>query len=66
MKIFKVWPGENLNPCCEKTLDAIGYWLDMAEKGDIVKIEIMVGTGAFYTGKLSAIDVLSGNVFESK
>lgn len=48
MKIFKVWPGENLNPCCEKTLDAVAYWLDMAEKGDIVKVEIMEMTETEY------------------
>lgn len=48
MKVFKVWPGVDLNPCCEKTLDAVSYWLDMAENGDTIKIEIIEMTESEY------------------
>lgn len=48
MKVFKVWPGADLNPCCENTLDAVSYWLDMAESGDTIKIEVLEMTEAEY------------------
>lgn len=48
MKVFKVWPGVDLNPCCEKTLDAVAYWLDMAEAGDTITIKAIEMTEAEY------------------
>lgn len=44
----------------------IGHTPTKSKSVEISENRIMVDTGAFYTGKLSAIDVLSGNVFESK
>ena len=48
MNVFKVWPGEGLNPCIEKDPSACLTWLEEAEPGDTVKIEVLEMTEAEY------------------
>lgn len=40
MKIFKVTPGKDLNPCHEKKLLSVMEWIQNAEVGDMITIEI--------------------------
>lgn len=40
MKVYKIIPGEGLNPCCEKDVNAIISWLTEATAGEVIKIEI--------------------------
>lgn len=48
MKVFKVWPGEGLNPCIEKDPSACLTWLEESEQGEIIKIEVLEMTEAEY------------------
>lgn len=48
MKVFKVWPGEGLNPCIEKDPSACMAWLEESEPGEIIKIEVLEKTEAEY------------------
>ena len=48
MKVFKVWPGVDLNPCCEKDPAAALIWLEEAEPGEVIKIEVMEMTEKEY------------------
>ena len=48
MKVFKVWPGEGLNPCIEKDPSACLTWLEESESGEIIKIEVLEMTEAEY------------------
>ena len=48
MNVFKVWPGEGLNPCIEKDPSACLTWLEESEPGDTVKIEVLEMTEAEY------------------
>ncbi len=41
MKIFKVWPDGDLNPCIEKEPEACLVWLEEAEPGDNIRIEVL-------------------------
>ena len=48
MKVFKVYPGVDLNPCCEKYPADVLVWLEEAEPGEVVKIEVMEMTEEEY------------------
>lgn len=48
MKVFKVWPGEGLNPCIEKEINACFVWLEESEPGDVIKIEVLEITESEY------------------
>ena len=41
MKVYKVTPGIGLNPCCEKDLKTIQIWVEEAEPGEILTVEIL-------------------------
>jgi len=40
MKIYKVTPGEDLNPCHEKNIEDVFVWIQEAEIGDKITIEV--------------------------
>lgn len=48
MKVFKVWPGVDLNPCCEKDANAVLVWLEESQPNEIIKIEVLEMTEAEY------------------
>ena len=48
MIVFKVWPGVDLNPCCEKDPAAVLVWLEEAEPGETIKIEVIEMTEEEY------------------
>jgi hypothetical protein len=48
MKVFKVWPSVDLNPCIEKDPSACMVWLEESEPGDVIKIEVLEMTEAEY------------------
>lgn len=48
MKVFKVWPGADLNPCCEKDANAVLVWLEESQPNEIIKIEVLEMTEAEY------------------
>jgi hypothetical protein len=41
MKIYKITPGEMLNPVCEKDSTSILSWLEEAESGEKIVIDII-------------------------
>lgn len=41
MNAFKVWPGDELNPCIEKDPIARLTWLEESDPGEILKIEAL-------------------------
>jgi len=41
IKVFRVTPGKGLNSCCEKNFELIKAWLDEAEPGDVITIEVL-------------------------
>ena len=41
IKVYKITPGKDLNPCHEAEIKNILPWLEMAEKGDILTIEVL-------------------------
>lgn len=41
MKVFKVWPGEGLDPCIEKDPSACLTWFEESDPGEIIKIEAL-------------------------
>ena len=40
MKVFKVYQDEDFNPCYEKEISAIMLWLEKANEGNKIKIEV--------------------------
>ena len=48
MKIFKVYPDVDLNPCCEKDPAAVLPWLEESEPGETIKIEVIEMTEEEY------------------
>ena len=48
MKIYRITPDKGLNPCCEDDKESILNWLEMAEKGEILTIEILEMDGSEY------------------
>ena len=46
MKVYKVTPGEGLEPCIETEPSAAISWLECAEIGDVITIEIKEMTEA--------------------
>ncbi|KKU51879.1 MAG: hypothetical protein UX75_C0059G0007 [Candidatus Moranbacteria bacterium GW2011_GWE2_47_10] len=40
MKVYKVTPGKDLNPCTEKDPAAALVWLEESEPGDVITIEV--------------------------
>jgi hypothetical protein len=41
MKVYKIYPGKDLNPCCEKNPEAVLIWLEESELGEEIKIKIL-------------------------
>ncbi len=39
--MYKVIPGKGCNPCCEKEIKSVCVWLEEAEVGDELKIEVI-------------------------
>lgn len=48
IKVYKITPGEGLNPCCEKDPQMVLQWLEEAEVGDKIKIEVLLMTQDVY------------------
>jgi len=48
MKVYKVTPDTDLNPCSEKSIDNVIPWLEMAEIGEKITIEVIEMTEAEY------------------
>lgn len=46
--VYKITPGKDLNPCCERDPKMILSWLEEADKGDTIKIEILEMTPEEY------------------
>jgi len=47
-KIFKIYPGEGLNPCCEDKIKNVIPWLEESMPGDSVRIDILEMTKEEY------------------
>lgn len=41
MKVFKVTPGEGLAPCCEKEIKNVSVWIEEAERGEVITVEVL-------------------------
>jgi hypothetical protein len=47
-RIYKVSPGKSLNPCCEDDIKNVMSWLQEAEAGEVITIEILEMTPEEY------------------
>ena len=48
MKVFNVFPGKGLNPCCEDKIENVIPWLEESIPGDSLRIDILEMTKEEY------------------